>query len=212
MTKSAVKFLLKLVIHEINKSNSKILQSLNIDPMAYNASIDAYSSLETINKKIHFTDKLLADFMRDNNFEIQIPIQLSQNFLKIVTNIFYLNLQKVAVEVKRDIFDKQENLSRAALREIISVYYDKNLKSTRKKVLQFFKVVSGDIKARTLLRAYTNLLPKDHTDRLAYIKYFEIKERIEDKLAEKVYSGVLLSDVNFEPKDEVINLETLLIN
>jgi hypothetical protein len=194
------------VVNEINESNSKILHAMNIDPKVYNISVDTYSSYDSIKKKIQLTEKLLADFMRDDKMEITIPEELSKNFLKIITNIFYLNLQKVTREIKLDIFDKNENTSEDALKNIISVCYEKNLKATRKKVITYFKVKSTELKGRTLLRAYTNLLPSSHPDRLTYINYYNIKELIQEHLAKRIYNQTLLEETT-EPRNEIIDLE-----
>jgi hypothetical protein len=160
---------------------------------------------------LNFTEQLKADFLRHNKVNIQVPNELSQNYLKIITNVFYLNLQKVCIDVKNDIIVKGEKLSRDAMKQIIAVYYEKHLKLTRRTVLQYFNVKSDTIKPRTLLRAYTNLLSKQSPERSAYLSFYELKEKIEENLADGMLNEELTSEVYKEPRDEVINLENLVI-
>jgi len=66
---------------------------------------------------------------------------IEKNYLKIVTNIYFLNLRKVAKQIKSeffDTFDKVEKnngakstLSPAMINKEIFSLYEKNLKQTR---------------------------------------------------------------------------------
>jgi hypothetical protein len=180
---------------------------MNIDPESYNLSIDTYKSIEAISNKILFTDSLLAEFMRDSKIEINIPSELSENYVKIISNIFAINLHKVALEVKQDIFDKGEKLSNETLKQIISVYYEKHLKTTRKQVLLFFNVKSEELKGRILLRAYTNMLPASDSNKLAYLNLITAKENIHLNLAKGIINQRLLNSQ--VPRNEIIDLATL---
>jgi hypothetical protein len=185
----------------------KILSSRGVDGDSYNISIDSYRSNDLISQKVQFIDNLFAEFMREGEVNIHIPKELSENFLKIISNIFYLNLQKVTVDIKKDIFDKGVTVTSDEMKDFISKSYERHLTVTRKQVLRFFGVRANEIKSRTLLRAYTYMLSPFDQNRVVYEKYINLKEKITNDLANNNYDHRMLDSNSLEPRDEIISFE-----
>jgi hypothetical protein len=188
----------------------KILSSRGIDSNSYNMSLDVYKSNVLIGQKVQLVDKLFEEFMKEGKVSIQIPNVISDNFLKIVSNIFYLTSQKVTVEIKRDIFDKGVIVTRDQLKDIIDKCNGRHLIETRKQVLRFFKMPKTVIKESTLLKAYAEMLEPNDPDRLAYGKFIELKKKNMNDLADKIYNVRMLNNI-YEPRDQIIDFEEINI-
>jgi hypothetical protein len=125
------------------------------------------------NQKVTYLMKLQNKFMKNEIIleKDEFPIQIAENFLKIVSNIYYLNTVKVWIIFKRDYLNQeiQDN-------KLIEKIYQDNLKATRKLVYNYFGVKNQtQIKAKYLVRMYPYSFEKNNPLK---IKYFQITDLI----------------------------------
>ena len=86
--------------------------------------------------------------------EMKFEDNLKNNYLKVISNIFYLNIGKVQLNFQRNYIDiKHEFLDDQDAYKNIQEIYNLSLKETRSNVCQFLK---------TILRLFYYYLPKNH--------------------------------------------------
>lgn len=120
---------------------------------------------------------------------VDFPKEIQENFLKIVTNIFYHTAYKTWVDFKANYLG--ENKLPAGASDMI---YQKHLKEIRKQVYKHFAVSKGkDINPKYLVRLYPYSLSKTHPIRTEYTKASHCINTFLDNLNKKIFPSSFLS-------------------
>jgi hypothetical protein len=140
---------------------------------------------------------MLADFKkyfdRDQLLKINFGEAITKNYLKIISNIYYINLRKTQKKFKDEFSDqgyefKDSKESLAAFNGI----YKSFLKETRLQVVDFFKVTPMDtLPPKVLLRIYPIYFP-------AYSELRRNYERIVQQvtfLTKQIQSGFVIDEL-----------------
>jgi hypothetical protein len=140
---------------------------------------------------------------------VEFPKEIQENFLKIVTNIFYLTAYKTWTDFKGNYLS--ENKIPVNVSDTI---YQKHLKEIRKQVYKHFAVPKGnDINSKYLVRLYPYSLPKTHPTRVEYTKASYCINTFLDHLNKKIIpSSFLSSDTDpsvFSTIEDVRNIKFL---
>lgn len=127
-------------------------------------------------RKIKSSLKIINDFKTSLQNRtvphVDFGESISKNYLKIISNIFYLNLRKVQKQLKDNIIDKE--ISVGDSQETFNKLYKKYLKETRFEVLKFFQVTHPDVlSSKVLLRIYVFFYEKENELRKNYEKMNE---------------------------------------
>lgn len=161
-----------------------------------------------ISKLLTLMKKLDTEFRRPNasKLDITFPKELTDNYLKILTNTYYLNIKKVTAKIRQEILDINRNIPPEDIKAICEGVYGEYLDNTRTEVLNYFKIPTvNDISPKLLVRIYVFSLPKDHPDKIGYHSHSKTLNQIEKNLSHgKIPEEFLDSDdVNFrdKPKD-----------
>jgi hypothetical protein len=103
--------------------------------------------------------------------------ELKKNFLKIVTNVYYLNTFKTFKELEENNF-REKN---------VDGIYKKFLKTTRREIYKFFNIpkVYDNFKTKYLIRLYVYSLNVDDNVRTEYFRYAELINKILKNLSDK---------------------------
>ena len=126
------------------------------------------------------------NFIKNPTVPITFPTVVKEEFLKIVTNIFFLTSYKSWIDLKNS--DSEDKKS-------VDEYYQKNLKNVRKMVYSFFKVPKlPEINTKYLVRLYPFSLSKDDPVKQKYYKYSESINKILENLDKKIIPEFFLSD------------------
>ncbi len=99
--------------------------------------------------------------------EIAFDENLKNNYLKAVSNIYFLNLRKIQIKIQNEI--KTNNLTfkddRAVFMRVQSIY-NEVLKETRVIVCNFFNIKETcDLSLKIMMRLYYYYLPKNDSRR-----------------------------------------------
>lgn len=164
--------------------------------------------------------QMLADFKkcfdRDQLLKINFGEAITKNYLKIISNIYYLNLRKTQKKFKDEFLDlgyefKDSKESLAAFNGI----YKSFLKETRQQVVDFFKVTPMDtLPPKVLLRIYPIYFP-------AYSELRKNYERIVQQvtfLTKQIQSGFIIEELYddkhpraiTEPVSRIIDFSSLI--
>ncbi len=107
---------------------------------------------------------------------------IRKNYLKVVTNIYYLNIRRVQKSFKEDYIDKgfvfKENRH---INQVMNELYSKHLKETRSEVSKFFNLKeNADLDMKIILRLfYYYLIPFDERR----IKMDEVNQEVNEILS-----------------------------
>lgn len=156
------------------------------------------------------------DFLKNNNLTYSFPKSISENYLKIISNLFYITLGRCSLVMKKKVVDK-ENLEDGDkdYKNLIRNLYMSNLDSVRNRVCKYFCIEDDSlISGRTLLRVYTHSLESNHVVRSSYLKLNDCLDKIEDNMTKSIFPEDFVAEENIkeieEIKDEVRDLERLL--
>lgn len=135
---------------------------------------------------------------------------MKSNFLKILSNTFYINLKKVTLKLKTEILDKGIKLSQEEMSKTIAKYYQQNLNETRKTILRFFKVKKAYLKSSSLMRCYVfTLLHSDPTWQ-RYELLNDILHKIEENLGNKIIPSEFIDQSNENYTNEIKDVYKLI--
>ena len=156
------------------------------------------------------------DFLKNNSLTYSFPKSISENYLKIISNLFYITLGKCSLVMKKKVIDK-ENLEEGDkdYKNLIRNLYMSNLDSVRNRVCKYFCIEDDSlISGRTLLRVYTHSLDSNHVVRSSYLKLNDCLDKIEDNMTKSIFPEDFVVEENIkeieEIKDEVRDLERLM--
>lgn len=185
----------------------EIIKSFKFTVTDYKKHLQKYMST---NKKIKSYINILNLYMQslDNKqlFSIDFSDNLSSNYLKIVSNIYHLNITRtlrryIKNEKIDDLIEKAKHgnqSARSSLTMIFNEIYKEELDKTREDVTLFFNVKKHslfEIPVKTLLRIYPYYFSKESEMRKKYMNLtstvnslilkLEMKEGIEEFIDEK---------------------------
>jgi len=164
---------------------------------------------------------LISDFLKyygnDQLFKINFGEAIDKNYLKIISNIYYLNIRKTQKDLKKNYIDEgyvfnDEDSKSKKFNEL----YKHHLKSTRKEVIEFFKVGSENsvLSVKIMLRIYPYYNSKYHPLRLSYEKINNEVNLVIKKIQNEGYIEELCNDSHPEavnsPVDRLIDFSHLL--
>lgn len=126
----------------------------------------------TIKKNIKIISNFKKHFDRDELMKIDFGESMNKNYLKIITNIYYLNLRKTQKKFKDDFVDKGYDFKDAnETANAFNDIYKSFLKETRREVLDFFKVGESDVLSpKVMLRIFPFYYSPYHPLRIQYEK------------------------------------------
>ena len=166
-----------------------------------------------MNYTVNKIEDLKQSFINDPVTKFEFPKNISNNYLKIISNLFYLTLRKCSIQMKTLLLSG-ELKDIPKLSDYVKDLYMKNLGEVRERVCLFFKVEDDSlISSRTLLRVYTHYLKKDDEVRIQYQKLNEILDEIEKNMCIGIFPEEFFdneSKYKDEPKDELIDLKRLI--
>lgn len=155
-------------------------------------------------------------------YPIKFSPKISENYIKIISNIYYINITKTAGKFKEDIIDTNKFMDSTidldgVLERVFNDIYKAFLKETRIKVAEFFGVTNHevfDIPIKTLFRIYPYYLSQDDITRK---KYYELTDVV-NKLIKFLEQRIVISrfcnpkDPDFcsEPKDIVYDFKQIV--
>jgi len=141
-----------------------------------------------------YLQNLKLNFIKESNVPVKFDNNIQENFIKIVTNIFYINSYKTWIDWKNsDKSDRSKKLQK------VEEIYQKNLKSTRKIVYEYFKIPKlSFINSKYLVRLYPHSLAKDHPIRVKYTKFSDIINIILENLSNNIVPEIFLKEFNVE--------------
>jgi len=115
--------------------------------------------------KFEYMEQIKKDFTGSKKFVIDFPKEIQDNFLKIVSNIFYLTAFETYVEFKGNYLDKKFDPETKPA----DVIYQKHLKIVRRKVYSFFNIAKHyKINSKFLVRLCPLSLNKNNIVRQNY--------------------------------------------
>lgn len=170
---------------------------------------------------MNYTTKLLEEVKRsflENSSIISFNFKnnLKLNFLKVISNIFYLNLLNTSQKLKIHL-SKEELLDKTQRVDFIRNEYVRNLEVIRNKVVSFFKLKDDSlIDIRTLLRIYIYTLNENDSVRVKYSLLNKQLNDVEENLKNCIFSEELIDNENKYYNEEILdeerNLGRLLLN
>ncbi len=123
----------KKVVEDLINIELQVIKSFNIPEEEYFASL--FSALHT-NKKLQSEIKFLTEFKSHFENDELMPINfgrpIREKFLKIVSNIYWLNLRDVSRALKKNYFDMGHKFANdGECNKVVFSLYEKYLKTTR---------------------------------------------------------------------------------
>ena len=111
-----------------------------------------------------FVDNLKEDKLLDVKFDEN----LIKNYIKAVSNIYFINIGKIQRSFQSDYIDKGIVFRNdREVYEILHNVYNRFLKETRRQICKFFNIRdTKDLDVKLMLRIYYYYLPKDDPDRI----------------------------------------------
>jgi hypothetical protein len=146
------------------------------------------------NRKIKKNIEILAKFKKsfDNGqlMNIDFGESINRNYLKIISNIYYLNLRKVQKKFKNEYGDKNYKFQDASEPgKVFNDIYKSFLKETRAEVLNFFKVTHSDLlPSKIVLRIFPYYFSPYHPLR---IKYEQMNLEVNNVIKKIQLTGVI---------------------
>jgi hypothetical protein len=141
-------------------------------------------------EKAIYYNNLRTSFIQNDFISIDFPKSVENNFLKIVTNIFFLTTYKTWLDYKNFAENKDESSKKT-----IDELYQKNLKSVRKLVYEYFKVPrEKKINTKYLVRLYPFSLKKDDIIKIRYHAHSNNINKILENLEKNIIPEMFLSN------------------
>ena len=200
-----------------NKNYDVVVKSCN--PEAYNKSLQYYLESKKylyLNYSASLLEKIKSSFLSNNQIEYSFSQKVKSNYLKIISNIFYLNLAYSSKVVKSklvvgELTNESERLA------LVRNSYMKNLDTVRSKVCEFFKVTDDSLLlSRTILRIYGYTFKEQDSTKEKYSNLNKALDLIEKNMLSGLFAEELINpdDKNYNDGvlDEVRDLQRLIDN
>ena len=151
------------------------------------------------NFKLKLEGGVLLDLSFDKN--------LVANYIKVISNIYYLNMRKVYIEFKENYIDKVEIkfTDNRDVNDILHKIYNDNLRETRLNVCKYFNIQNTeDLSLKLMIRIYYYYLPKSDYSRVM-MDYINFQINLIFERLSLGYMFPLFLDENSlrEPKDVI---------
>jgi hypothetical protein len=161
----------------------KKLAQFKYDPKNYFASVKHYKNNQKVSKNIDMIKNFINYYQQDK-FEFVFAENIQKNYLKIISNIFYLNIRKAQKKFKDEIDQGVHSTTNPhELSRRFSDLYRHSLKETRKEVVDFFKVEECEsISPKILLRIYPYFFRKYESLRKEYDEMNELVNQLISKI------------------------------
>jgi hypothetical protein len=141
---------------------------------------------------------------------INFPKELEDNYIKILSNTYYLNLKKVALEMEKHIKDSQLHRKQDVAMQTVTELYAKYLDETRDQAIKFFNIYNNpQLSARALVRSYVFNLSLKHPTKQKYMDITEILYQIEDNMSKGIIPEEFLDKSNKYYTDNPINVNII---
>ena len=157
-------------------------------------------------------------------FNLRFSQNIIDNYIKAISNIYFVNLRKTSQKFKKDIIDdtnKNYDISnpqtKSLLKKLFNDTYKQFLKETRNQVAEFFgfkKHEVFDVPIKTILRIYPFYLEKTDPIRMQYSKLTETVNKLIDKLEQMNVASIFVDPKHPEysetPQDKIYDFELIL--
>ena len=155
-------------------------------------------------------------------YPLKFSPKITENYIKIISNIYYVNITKTACKFKEDVIDTNKFSDstvdlEGVLERIFNDIYKAFLKETRKKVAEFFGITHHevfDVPIKTLFRIYPYYLDQDDVTRQKYYKLTEVVNKLIKYLEQRLIIPRFVDPKNsqycIEPKDEIYDFEEIV--
>lgn len=153
-------------------------------------------------------------------FPLKFSKTLEDNYIKIISNIYYINITKTASKFKEEIIDgnkKDSEYPNSRLEKIFNDMYSSSLKETRNDVANFFGVSAHEIYSipiKTLFRIYPIYLSEDHQSKKDYSALTKTVNKLlkflEKKVVLKRFTDPNDEEYCITPKDKIYDFEGIL--
>lgn len=193
----------KVFYRIISEIEMKKLAQFNYDPKSYFASIKHHKNNPQIAKNLEVITKFMKSF-QDDSFDFKFSEKIEKNYLKIISNIFYLNIRKAQKKFKDEIDQGiHSNTNPVELARRFNDFYRQSLKDTRKEVVEFFKIEEIEtLSPKILLRIYPNFFRRYEPLRK---EYDEMNELV-NKLIAKIQSDHMIEELYYDNHPLAITL------
>lgn len=175
-----------------------------------------------IRDKITIMNLFIQGLDNKRPFEVKFPENLVNNYIKIISNIYHVNLTKTCKKFKAEVIDKNEKVTMSPemysrlMEKIFNDFYKENLKSTRSEVAEFFKITAHevfDLPIKTMFRIYPYFLDTSDKVREDYNKLTSVVNNIIIRLENKEIVDEFLNSENKNysetPKDCIWDFDSL---
>lgn len=123
---------MKQIAEDLIKNELSVIKSFGVSHEDYfNSLLIALQTNKKIQQDLKFLTEFKQNFENDNLMYINFGQTISEKFLKIVSNIYYLNLREVSRSLKFNYYDKGVQFEADAVNKIVFGLYEKNLKRIR---------------------------------------------------------------------------------
>ena len=176
----------------------RILQDHNIafkdyyDSSVHYSTTNKYINLTISEYKIqtNFLNTIYLEFKKRDVSLTNFPEPIKDNYLKIVTNIFYLTAYQAFIDLKKDWY-----LNTPVEKNAADKYYQKHLKDNRLKVYEFFEIkYIEEINPKYLVRLYPYCLPEENPVKIQYFKQSDSINKLLDNLNLKICPDAFFSE------------------
>ena len=154
------------------------------------------------------------NFKENKGIGYSFSKNISENYLAIISNLFYLTMKKSSQHIHKLWLEdmKNEVKSQQEYLKLVRESYVKNLESTRNEIINFFGIEDDSlISARNLLRVYTHSLPVGHKVTKEYHRFNELLNKIEKNMAICIFPKEFFNEeheLDNIPKREIRDLES----
>lgn len=178
----------KLIDFEVAK-----IKQCGYEPIEYYEALKKHKNNENIKKNIEILSKFKKCFDGGELMRVDFGEAVSDKYLKIISNIYYLNMRKVQKKIKNEYTNKGYNFKDGEAGKVFNDIYKTFLKETRAEVLKFFNVTHTEmLSSKIILRIYPYYFSPYHPLRIKYeqmnIEVNNVIKKIQlDKIVEELY-------------------------
>jgi hypothetical protein len=195
-------------------ANTKLLHnntSLYYKKIKTTSKFQHFKLLRKIKEALQLIQEFKTNLNENKAININFGSVITDNYFKIISNIYYLNLRKAQKKFKSYYVDEGHNVRNNST--IFNNFYKEFLKETRNEVLEFFKYKETHpvLGAKELLRIYPHTLSHYHPLRLKYEQLGEEVNAVIRKIQIMGTVDQLMDDVGYKgPVDQIIDFKPIL--
>lgn len=145
--------------------------------------------------------------MDKNIIEYDFPKAIKSNYLKVISNLFYLTLLSSSQLYQQKLM-KGEFTDHESKKNFIRDSYMSNLVLVRERVIKFFKLEDDSmITIRTLLRVYPYALSETDEIKIKYIKLNKMLDSVESNMSMGIFAEEFVDPEDRHYYNDVLNEE-----